>query len=99
MWALSTHADAGVSRFRGWRFANAVIILRGMPWRVQYKGESGKSVLAFRSPERAIEAACTLIDQGRRVVSIGTADPDDTISEIEIARIYAIWAREKKPFG
>lgn len=70
-----------------------------MPWRVQYKGESGKSVLAFRSPERAIEAACSLIDRGHQVLSIGTADPDDTISEIEIARIYAIWAREKKPFG
>ena len=34
-----------------------------------------------------------------RILSIGVADPDDTISEIEIARIYAIWAREKKPFG
>ena len=70
-----------------------------MPWRVQYKGESGESVLAFRTPERAIEAACSLIDQGRQVLSIGTADPDDTISETEIARIYAIWERAKKPFG
>ena len=77
----------------------AVITLSGMPWRVQYKDESGTSVLRFRSPEGAIEAACSLIDQGRRVLSIGAADPDDTISEIEIARIYAIWARERKPFG
>jgi hypothetical protein len=36
---------------------------------------------------------------GHRVFGIGTADPGDEISEIEIARIYAIWAREKKPFG
>jgi hypothetical protein len=70
-----------------------------MPWRVQCKDESGKRVLAFPSPGRAIEAACSLIDGGHQVLSIGTADPDDTISEIEIARIYAIWAREKKPFG
>jgi hypothetical protein len=76
-----------------------MITLPGMPWRVQYKDESRNSVLAFRSPERAIEAACSLIDQGHQVLSIGTADPDDMISEIQIARIYAIWAREKKPFG
>jgi hypothetical protein len=70
-----------------------------MPWRVQYKDESSTSVLAFRTPERAIEAACSLIDHGHQVLSIGAADPDDTISEIEIARIYAIWARDKRPFG
>jgi hypothetical protein len=70
-----------------------------MPWRVQYSGESGKSVVAFQSPERAIEAACSLIDDGHQVFSIGTADPDDTILEIEITRIYAIWARAKTPFG
>ena len=70
-----------------------------MPWRVQYKAESGESVLAFLSPERAIEAACSLMDRGQQVLSIGIAnDPDDTISETEITRIYAIWARAKKPF-
>ena len=45
--------------------------------------------------ELAIEAACSLIDGGRQVLSIGTAEPDDTISEIEVARIYAIWARRR----
>jgi hypothetical protein len=55
--------------------------------------------LALQSPEGAIEAACSLIDRGHRVLSIGAADVDDTISEIEIARTYAIWARVKKPFG
>ena len=39
------------------------------------------------------------MDRGLKVLSIGTADPDDSIAEAEIARIYAIWAREKKPFG
>jgi len=70
-----------------------------MPWRVQYKDESGESALVFGSPEHAIEAACSLIHGGHQVVSIGTGDHDDTISETEIARIYAIWARAKKPFG
>ena len=70
-----------------------------MHWRVQYKAESGVSVLAFRSPERAIEAACAIMDRGLKVLSIGTADPDDAISETDFARIYAIWARERKPFG
>ena len=93
------YADDGLGRFRGRQFAGAMITLPGMPWRVQYKDESGTSVLAFGTPEGAIEAACSLIDRGRQVLSIGTADPDDTISEIEIARIYAIWARERKPFG
>ena len=70
-----------------------------MPWRVQYRDESGECVAAFRSPESAIEAACSLIDRGHEVFSIGTADPGEAISETEIARIYAIWARAKKPFG
>ena len=70
-----------------------------MPWRVQYKDESGESALEFGSPEHAIEAACSLVNGGHQVLSIGTTDSDDTISEIEIARIYAIWERARKPFG
>jgi len=69
-----------------------------MRWHVQYKAESGVSVLEFPSPERAIEAACSLLDNGLQVLGIGTGDLDDSIAEIEIARIYAIWARAKKPF-
>jgi hypothetical protein len=70
-----------------------------MRWHVQYKAESGVSVLEFPSPERAIEAACSLLDNGLQVLGIGTGDLDDSIAEIEIARIYAIWGRAKKPFG
>jgi hypothetical protein len=70
-----------------------------MPWRVRYESESGDCVLAFRSAESVIEAACAIMDRGLNVLSIGAADADDTISEVEIARIYAIWAREKKRFG
>jgi hypothetical protein len=67
--------------------------------RAKGNGLPSRKAPTFRSPERAREAACSLIDRGHQVLSIGTADPDDTISEVEIARIYAIWAREKKPFG
>lgn len=70
-----------------------------MPWHVQYKAESGVSVLRFPTPERAIEGACLLLDKGLQVVGIGAGDLDNSIAEIEIARIYAIWARAKKPFG
>jgi len=70
-----------------------------MHWHVRYRDESGESALAFLRPERAIEAACSLIDSGHQVLSIGTADLGDTIPEIEIARIHAIWARANKPFG
>jgi len=51
------------------------------------------------TPESAIEAACHLIDEGSDVFGIGTGPLTDTIAGNEIARIYAIWAREKSPFG
>jgi electron transfer flavoprotein alpha/beta subunit len=70
-----------------------------MPWRIQYRDESGVSVLRFPTPERAIEAACLLLDKGLQVVGIGVGDLEDSIAESEIARIYAMWARAKKPFG
>jgi hypothetical protein len=70
-----------------------------MPWHVQYTAESGVSVLRFPTPERAIEAACLLLDKGLQVVGIGVGDLEDSIAESEIARIYAMWARAKKPFG
>jgi hypothetical protein len=68
-------------------------------WHVQYKADSGVSVLRFPSPERAIEGACSLLDNGLQVVGIGTGDLEDSIAAIEIARIYAIWTRAKNPFG
>jgi hypothetical protein len=70
-----------------------------MPWHVRYKAESGVSVLRFPTPERAIEAACSLLDNGLEVLGIGAGNLDDSIAESEIARIYAIWERAKKPFG
>jgi len=40
-----------------------------------------------------------LLDKGLQVVGIGVGDLEDSIAESEIARIYAMWARAKKPFG
>ena len=51
------------------------------------------------TPESAIETACHLIDEGSDVFGIGTGPLTDTIAGNEIARIYAIWEREKSPFG
>jgi hypothetical protein len=51
------------------------------------------------SPERAIEAACRLIDEGCDVYGIGTAPLTDSIERKEIAHIYAMWARARSPFG
>jgi hypothetical protein len=51
------------------------------------------------SPERAIEAACRLIDDGREVFGIGTGPLTDSVEKARIDRIYALWARAKNPFG
>jgi hypothetical protein len=70
-----------------------------MTWHVQYKGGGSESFLGFPSAECAVEAACLLIDDGLQVLGIATDDPDATIADDEIARISAIWAREKEHFG
>jgi hypothetical protein len=70
-----------------------------MSWHVRYKAEGGESLLVFPSAERAIEAACSLADNGFQVLGIGARDHGASFAEIEIARIYAIWARAKNPFG
>ncbi len=44
-------------------------------------------------------AACGLIDDGCDVYGIGTGPLSDTIGKDEMARIYAMWARAKYPFG
>jgi hypothetical protein len=61
--------------------------------------DSRELVLHEPSPERAIEAACRLIDDGVDVYGIGTGDLSDSIAGDQIARIHAIWARSKLPFG
>jgi len=70
-----------------------------MTWHVQYRKEGSEHIARAPSPEAAIEAACHLIDEGCDVFGVGTGPLTDSIARNEIARIYAIWAREKNPIG
>jgi hypothetical protein len=68
-------------------------------WHVQYRKDATSHVVRHPSPERAIEAACRLIDDGRDVYGVGIGPLTDSIDREEIARIYAMWARAKFPLG
>jgi hypothetical protein len=70
-----------------------------MSWHVQYRQGAAEVVASYPSPELAIETACRLIDDGCDVYGIGTGPLTDSIARDQIARIYAIWARAKHPFG
>jgi hypothetical protein len=70
-----------------------------MTWHVQYRIGTVDHIERHPSPERAIEAACCLIDDGFDVYGIGTGPLTDSIGKDQIARIYAMWVREKYPFG
>ena len=70
-----------------------------MPWHVQYRDETGEHIMRLPSPERAIESACRLLDDGGDVFGIGTGPLTDSIARDQIARIYALWMRAKTPFG
>jgi hypothetical protein len=68
-------------------------------WHVQYRKDATSHVVRHPSPERAIEAACRLIDDGCDVYGVGIGPLTDSIDREEIARIYAMWARAKFPLG
>ena len=70
-----------------------------MIWHVQYRKDAAARIARHPSPEEAIEAACRLIDDGCDVYGIGTGPLTDSIDREQIARIYAMWARVKFPFG
>ena len=70
-----------------------------MMWHVQYRKDAASHVARHPSPEEAIEAACRLIDDGCDVYGVGTGPLTDSIDREQIARIYAMWARAKFPFG
>jgi hypothetical protein len=70
-----------------------------MTWHVQYHKDAMDHIERYPSPERAIEAACRLIDDGCDVYGVGTGPLTDSIEREQIARIYAMWARAKFPFG
>ncbi len=69
-----------------------------MIWHVQYWKDAVETIERHPSPERAIEAACRLIDDGFDVCGIGTGPLADSIGRDEIAKIYAMWERAKHPF-
>jgi hypothetical protein len=70
-----------------------------LTWHVQYRQDATEHVRHHTTPERAIEAACRLIDDGHDVFGIGTGPLSDSIGRCEIARIYDIWARARPPFN
>ena len=70
-----------------------------MTWHVQYRNDTVDHIVRYPNPEQAIEAACRLIDDGCDVYGIGTGPLTDSITKDQIARIYALWAREKYPLG
>ena len=65
----------------------------------RYREDAAERIDWHPSPEKAIEAACRLIDAGHDVYGIGTGPLSNSIAREQIARIYAIWARAKHPFG
>jgi hypothetical protein len=70
-----------------------------MSWHVQFRRDDVDHVSWHQRPEDAIEAACQLIDTGHKVYGIGTGPLSDTIDTDQIAHIYALWVRAKRPFG
>ena len=70
-----------------------------MTWHIQYRSDTTDRIERHPSPERAIEAACCLIDEGYDVYGIGTGPLTDSVDREQIARIYAMWVREKLPLG
>lgn len=71
----------------------------GAVWHVQYRRDTVEHIVRHPSPEDAIEAACRLIDEGYEVYGLGTGPLTNSIEQHDIARIYALWARAKHPFG
>ena len=62
-----------------------------MTWHVQFTSPDGiVEVRRFPDPERAIEAACLLLDDGSDVFGIGTGPLTDSIDRREIKRIYDV---------
>jgi len=70
-------------------------MLHSMTWHVQYRQGTTDHIVRHPSPERAIEAACGLIDDGCDVFGIGTGELTDSIGKETIARIYDMRVRAK----
>jgi len=66
-----------------------------MNWHVHYREGLTDHVARFQSPERAVEAACHLLDHGSDVYRIRARPKAETLDKEQIARIYAVWARAR----
>lgn len=66
-----------------------------MPWYVKYTEAGADHLVRERTPERAIESACRLLDDGHEVLTIGIGPLADLIAigKDQIARIYEMWVR------
>ncbi len=70
-----------------------------MTWHVQFRKGDADQITRHPSPEKAIEAACRLIDEGADVYGIGTGPLTDSIDRKQIEVIYSMWDEAKGPFG
>ena len=68
-----------------------------MEWFVRHRKSGPDQVIWQPTPERAIEAACQLLDEGYDVFAIGTGSLADSIETDQIALIYDIWVRARPP--
>ena len=68
-----------------------------MRWHIQYRRTDTEYIERHPSPELAIESACRLIEDGFDVHGIGTGPLENAIDKDQIARIYLMWLREKRP--
>lgn len=66
-----------------------------MPWFVQYQQAGVVQIERMGAPELAIETAGRLLDDGVEVLGIGVGQPGDAIGKEHIARIYAMWVRDR----
>jgi hypothetical protein len=68
-----------------------------MEWHVQYRSAGAEHVAWHPTPEAAIEAVWRMMDDGIDVFGIGEGSMDNSIGRDQVARIYAIWQRGKRP--
>jgi len=71
-----------------------------MTWQIRLRDPAMQErIVRVSNPEKAIEVACQLMDDGWIVASIGEGSLAVALGHEEFARIYAIWARAKSLFG
>jgi hypothetical protein len=66
-----------------------------MMWHVQYRKDATSHVVRHPSPERAIEAACRLIDDGCDVYGVGIGPLTDSIGRVSTPERICIGGRSK----